>query len=44
MTSIKSNSDTELMLAKFAHGTEYDVLPPNVAELSKMVLLDTIGR
>ena len=43
MTSIKSNSDAELMLAKFARGTEYDALPPNVVELSKMVLLDTIG-
>ena len=43
MTSTKSNSDAELMLAKFARGAEYDALPPNVVELSKMGLLDTIG-
>jgi 2-methylcitrate dehydratase PrpD len=43
MTTAQSNSDSTLLLAKFASDTEYEKLPPNVVKLSKMVLLDTIG-
>ncbi len=43
MTLPQGNSDYTALLSEFASDTEYETLPLNVVELSKMVLLDTIG-
>jgi 2-methylcitrate dehydratase PrpD len=43
MTLAQSNNDNTSLLAEFASGTDYERLPPNVVELAKRVLLDTIG-
>jgi 2-methylcitrate dehydratase PrpD len=43
MVSTQSENDSTAILAEFASDTAYESLPPNVVELSKRVLLDTIG-
>ena len=43
MVSTQSKNDSTAILTEFASDTEYERLPPNVVELSKRVLLDTIG-
>jgi 2-methylcitrate dehydratase PrpD len=43
MTFIKNDLDAGFLLAEFASTTGYDVLPKNVVEQTKMILLDTIG-
>jgi 2-methylcitrate dehydratase PrpD len=43
MTTVQSHHDPVTILSEFASNTDYERLPPNVVELSKKVLLDTIG-
>ena len=43
MTTIQSHQNPAAILSEFASESDYERLPPNVAELSKKVLLDTIG-
>src|SRR5579863_669837 len=43
MPSSQSKSDFTLMMAEFASNATYESLPLNVVEISKRVLLDTIG-
>jgi 2-methylcitrate dehydratase PrpD len=43
MASTQSKNDFTEVLAEFASHADYESLPPNVAGLSKRVLLDTIG-
>lgn len=43
MFSSAGHTDAGFILAKFASDTHYDMLPGNVVEISKMVLLDTLG-
>jgi 2-methylcitrate dehydratase PrpD len=43
MVSTQSKNDSTAILTEFASDTDYERLPPNVVELSKRVLLDTMG-
>ncbi len=43
MTAVQSHHDPVVILSEFASDTDYERLPPNVVEVSKRVLLDTIG-
>lgn len=43
MTTVQSHPDPVAVLSEFASDTDYERLPPNVVEVSKRVLLDTIG-
>ena len=43
MTTVQSHKNPVAILSEFASESDYERLPPNVAELSKKVLLDTIG-
>ena len=43
MVTTQSKNDSTAILTNFASNTDYERLPPNVVELSKRVLLDTIG-
>jgi 2-methylcitrate dehydratase PrpD len=43
MTTVQSHHDPVAILSEFASETHYERLPPNGVELSKKVLLDTIG-
>src|SRR5512139_1921099 len=43
MIPVQSHHDPVVILSEFASATDYERLPPNVVEVSKRVLLDTIG-
>jgi 2-methylcitrate dehydratase PrpD len=43
MTTVQSHQNPVAILSEFASESDYERLPPNVVELSKKVLLDTIG-
>ncbi|MEI9475276.1 MAG: MmgE/PrpD family protein, partial [Deltaproteobacteria bacterium] len=43
MVSTQSKNDSTAILTEFASDTEYNALPLNVVEISKMILLDTLG-
>lgn len=43
MVSSEVKNDFTMRMTEFASQTTYEMLPPNVVELSKRVLLDTIG-
>ncbi|OGP65032.1 MAG: hypothetical protein A2170_03010 [Deltaproteobacteria bacterium RBG_13_53_10] len=43
MFSTQSKNDSTAILTEFASDTDYDALPLNVVEISKMILLDTLG-
>jgi 2-methylcitrate dehydratase PrpD len=43
MVSTQSKNDSTAILTEFASDADYERLPPNVVDLSKRVLLDTIG-
>jgi 2-methylcitrate dehydratase PrpD len=43
MVSTQTQNDSTMILSEFASDAAYESLPPNVVELSKRVLLDTIG-
>jgi len=43
MVEADSRNDSTMMMAEFASQATYESLPPNAVEMSKRVLLDTIG-